>query len=352
MPVTTQRGPRVSDDAVIFELSDPSLTGVALLHELRRPRRLEFPRSGPTFRLTYPRPPADRFEYLLELTRRGGGRQIVADPMNPLRAPGPFGPKSVVEFPGYEEPEWVGDADAATGRVRELPLESVRLHTTVPALLWSAADTDPREPLPLLVVHDGPEYAEYSLLLRLLDHLVDFGETPEFRALLLPPGAGRNELYSASARYANALAADLLPGARAEAPYDKPPVLLGASLGALAGVHAHFRNPGLFGGLFVQSGSFFRRRFDSHESRFRRFARITRFVGHVHGRSGFASPIPTVVTCGAVEENLENNHAFAVALQRRGWPVLASWNRDAHNWTAWRDALHPHIAELMLRVWT
>jgi hypothetical protein len=68
MRVTTQRGPRVSDDAVIFELSDPSLTGVALLHELRRPRRLEFPRSGPTFRLTYPRPPADRFEYLLELT--------------------------------------------------------------------------------------------------------------------------------------------------------------------------------------------------------------------------------------------------------------------------------------------
>src|SRR5205085_8263980 len=32
--------------------------------------------------------------------------------------------------------------------------------------------TDPAEPMPLLVVHDGPEYAEYSSLLRLLDHLV------------------------------------------------------------------------------------------------------------------------------------------------------------------------------------
>jgi enterochelin esterase-like enzyme len=351
MTVTTQRGPRVSDDAVAFELSDSKLIGVALLHELRRPRRLEFERIGRAFRLRCPRPPADRFEYLLELRRRGS-TQIGLDPTNPLRAAGPFGEKSVVEFPGYAAPEWVSDADAATGGLRELPLESVRLRTTVPALLWSAADTDPSEPLPLLVVHDGPEYAEYSSLLRLLDHLVDFGETPEFRALLLPPGPGRNELYSASARYANALPADLLPGARVDAPYEKPPVLLGASLGALAGLHAHFRNPGLLGGLFLQSGSFFRRRFDSHERGFGRFARIARFVGQVHGRADFAPPIPTVVTCGTVEENLENNHALALALHRRGWPVLASWNRDAHNWTAWRDSLHPYLAELLLRVWT
>jgi enterochelin esterase family protein len=27
-------------------------------------------------------------------------------------------------------------------------------------------------------------------------------------------------------------------------------------------------------------------------------------------------------------------------------------NRDAHNWTAWRDAFHPHLPELLLRAWT
>jgi hypothetical protein len=32
--------------------------------------------------------------------------------------------------------------------------------------------------------------------------------------------------------------------------------------------------------------------------------------------------------------------------------VRTSWSRDAHNWTAWRDALHPHLADLLLRVWT
>jgi enterochelin esterase family protein len=129
-------------------------------------------------------------------------------------------------------------------------------------------------------------------------------------------------------------------------------VLLGASLGALAGVHAHFRNPGLLGGLFLQSGSFFRRRFDAHEERFGRFGRITRFVGQMHGRSGFAPPVPTVITCGTAEENLANNRALAAALERRGWPVRTFWNRDAHNWTAWRDAFQPHLSDLLLRVWT
>jgi enterochelin esterase family protein len=274
------------------------------------------------------------------------------DPANPLRAGGPFGDKSVLEFPGYVVPEWVEDHDAARGDVRPLPLESMRLRTTLPAILWSAADTDPAQPLPLLVVHDGPEYAEYSSLLKLLDHLVDFGEIPELRAALLPPPGNRNETYSASARYANALAAELLPSVRRAAPTEAPPVLMGASLAGLAALHAHFRNPGLFGGLFLQSGSFFRRRYDSHESRFGRFARITRFVGQVHGRSGFAPPVPTTVTCGTGEENLDNNRAFVAALERRGWDVRTFWNRDAHNWISWRDAMHPHLAEHLLRAWT
>jgi enterochelin esterase-like enzyme len=345
-------GPRVTDDSVEFALSDPKLGGVALLHELRRPRRVEFARDGRTWRLTFPRPEADRLEYLLELTFRDGRRVVGRDPGNPLRAPGPFGDKSVIEFPGYDPPEWVTDRDAAPGSLRELPLESVRLRTALPALLWSAADSDPERPLPLLVVHDGPEFGEYSSLVRLLDHLVDFGEVPELRALLLPPPGNRNESYSASARYANALAADLVPGALRQAPSGRPPVLLGASLGALAALHAHFRNPGLLGGLFLQSGSFFRRRFDSHELRFKRFARVTRFVGHVHGRRGFAPRVPTTVTCGTAEENFANNRALVEALQRRGWDLRTFWQRDAHNWTAWRDALHPHLAELLLRAWT
>jgi enterochelin esterase family protein len=205
--------------------------------------------------------------------------------------------------------------------------------------------------MPLLIVHDGPEYAEYSSLLRLLDHLVDFGEVPHMRAALLPPPPDRNEAYSASARYSNALAADLVPALRAATPTLRAPVLMGASLGALASLHAHWRNPGVADGLFLQSGSFFRRRFDSHEQGFSRYARITRFVGQVHGRTGIAAPLPVTVTCGTAEENLDNNRAVAAALERRGFDVHTFWNRDAHNWVAWRDALYPHLPELLLRAW-
>src|SRR5262249_21233094 len=161
-----------------------------------------------------------------------------------------------------------------------------------------------------------------------------------------------NGTYGAAARYANARAAALVPAVLAQAPTDRQPVAMGASLGAVAALHAHFRNPALLGGLFLQSGSFFRRRFDAHESGFARFARITRFVGVAHGRSGFAPRIPATITCGLAEENLDNNRALAAALRRRGWEVRTFWNRDAHNWTAWRDSFHPHLAELLLRAWT
>ena len=346
-------GPEVAVDSVEFTLADPALRGVALLHDLRGgPRRVEFERRGRVWQLAFPRPEADWFEYLLELVYRTGRRTVGPDPANPLRAPGPFGEKSVIEFSGYEPPEWVDDEDAAHGSLQVLELESLRLHGTLPALLWSAADTDPERPLPLLIVHDGPEYADYSSLVRLLDHLVDFGEVPECRAALLPPPGDRNESYSASARYANALTAEVVPAVTAQAPTDGPPVLAGASLGALAALHAHFRNPRVFGGLFLQSGSFFRRRFDAHEAGFGRFARITRFVGQVHGRGGFAPAIPTAMTCGTAEENLDNNRTLVEALHRRGWDVQTYWNRDAHNWISWRDSLHPKLAELLLRAWT
>jgi enterochelin esterase-like enzyme len=354
MSVAARRGPVATETEAVFSLPDGrrAFAAVALAHELRRPRRAPFERRGRRWELTFPRPDADRMEYLLELERREGGTELVPDPTNPLRAPGPFGDKSVVEFPGYEPPEWLADDEAPSGDLRELELRCRRLRTTVSGFLWSAADTDPAEPLPLLVVHDGPEYVEFSSLLRLLDHLVSFGEVPTMRAALLGPPLDRNDMYSASARYGNALAAELVPALREHASTTAPPVLMGASLGALAALHAHWLNPGLAAGLFLQSGSFFRQRYDRHESGFSRFGRITRFVGRAHRGVGFPAPVPTTITCGTAEENLANNHALADALERQRWDVALVENRDAHNWVGWRDALHPHLAELVLRAWT
>jgi enterochelin esterase-like enzyme len=338
----------VTEASVAFSLPDPEreLTRVSLFHELVRPRVVPFERNGSGFALRLPRPPVDRLEYLLERRLRAGRVELGPDPDNDVVARGPFGPKSVVEFPGYERPAWVEDDESETGEVRELKLPSRLLRTTVKALLWSAPETDPGQPLPLLVVHDGPEYAEYSSLLRLLDHLVAFGELPPLRAALIPPPLDRFQTYSASARYARALTEEWLPEL---GPHVGRPVGMGASLGALALLHAHYARPEAFAGLLLQSGSFFRQRFDSHESGAPRYARITRFVSRVGGGQSDPPPIPITLTSGTGEENLANNRWLAETLGGRGWPLELVEHPDAHNWISWRDVLDPHLPDLFLR---
>lgn len=164
------------NERVTLSLRDRRYNRVALAHELRRPRQIPFEKQGNRWQLDWDVPAADRVEYMLEVEHRGGRVEQIPDPENPVRVAGLFGEKSVLELPAYAQPSWTEDDESAPGGIVELELHSRLLRTAVTATLWSAADTDPVEPLPLLLVHDGPQYAEYSLLLRLLDHLVAFGE--------------------------------------------------------------------------------------------------------------------------------------------------------------------------------
>jgi len=324
-------GPEVHPDRVVFRLEDDGFTSVRLQQELERPR------SGPAFaradgglwELEYRRPQVDRMEYRIE-----ADGDAFCDPLNPLRAPGAFGEKSVVEFPGYRAPAWLQAPDPA-------PATPLRDR----ARIWSPPDTDPRRPLPLLVAHDGSEYERRAGLTRLIGHAIATGRLPPCRVALLDP-QDRDESYSASARYARALAALLPQLAPATTTAG-----LGASLGALALLHTRWRHPGAFGALMLQSGSFFRLRWDRQESGFPRFRRISRFVGQVLNAPRAATPIPITLTCGAPEENLANNRAVAAALRRQGHGVTLHVNRDAHNYVGWRDALDPHLVELLARAW-
>ena len=70
--------------------------------------------------------------------------------------------------------------------------------------------------------------------------------------------------------------------------------------------------------LFLQSGSFFIPRYDSHESGFGRYARIIRFVRETLRDGQYAMPVPTTITVGRAEENAHNNREMARALARSG----------------------------------
>jgi enterochelin esterase family protein len=220
---------------------------------------------------------------------------------------------------------------------------------------WSAPGVGPDDQVPLLVVHDGPDYATYAHLPRFLDWATGTGLLPPLRAALLPV-ADRDEHYSASPAYAEALTAEVLPALRAALPAPPGPGGLagtGASLGALALLHAQRAAAAPFGGLYLQSGSFFIDRDRRVEGAFRRFERVRSFVdGVLAGRDGAGGPpIPVALTCGLVEENLAGNRAVARALRAHGHPVTLAVPRDAHNWVAWRDTFAPHLVPFLRRLW-
>jgi enterochelin esterase-like enzyme len=323
-------GPEIHADRVVFRLPDRGYAAVRLQQELERPRSgPQFTRGDGVWELAYRRPQVDRMEYRFE-----ADGESFCDPHNPRRAPGAFGERSVVEFPGYAPPRWLGE-----------PAPAPPVQVAPRVRLWAPPDTDPHRPLPLLTVHDGGEYERLAELPRLIAHAIGANRIPPCRIALHDPET-RDEDYSASARYARTLAASLPRFAPATAHAG-----LGASLGALALLHARWLHPGAFGALMLQSGSFFRQRWDRQESGFPRFRRISRFVGQVLHGGLAATPIRIALTCGAPEENLANNRAVAAALKRQGHAAELHVNRDAHNYVGWRDALDPHLIELLARAW-
>lgn len=351
-------GPEVLEETIRFSFPDPDreLRAVTLHQDLVRPR------GGPAFVLLpgrggwvlhFPRLEVDRMEYKLELIHADGGSEWLCDPWNDKRVGGAFGDKSVIEFEGYAPPGWL-ERRAASGNIEPFEIKSRAARNRVHGLLWSAPGSAPDDELPLLIAHDGPEYASLSGITHLLEVMVAEGRLPPMRAALLAPPGDRNESYSASAAYARAFAHDVLPRLSELAPTPHGRRMragMGASLGALSMLHVHRLYPATFGALFLQSGSFFRQRFDKQEASFARFRRIARFAGQVLTAQDWAHPIPVTMTCGTVEENLANNTATSEALVRQGYDMSFVTNRDAHNYTGWRDTLDPHLIDLLAKAW-
>src|SRR5690606_33419735 len=90
---------------------------------------------------------------------------------------------------------------------------------------------------------------------------------------------------------------------------------------------------------------------DPQEAAFRRFDRVTRFVKTVTDAATARHPVPVMMTCGTVEENLANNRRMRDALRLQGYDVDLAVHRDAHNWISWRDVLDPHLVDLLQICW-
>ena len=349
----SQPGPQttVEPDSIEFVLPDPdgTVSAVRLWQEAGLAGdTLQFHRDGALWRLQLPVPVLERLEYLDEIRWADGGFAMLPDPTNPLRVGGPFGDKSWLAMAGYRPPEWLtlprtqGDLDSFT--VHDTPVGDVD------GLVWTPHGLHVTDRAGWLLVHDGPEMAEHARILDFVGAAVRAGELPPTRVALLAPGV-RNARYSANPDYADALVLHVLAALREVAPSFPQVVLAGASLGALAALHAHWRHPGAFAGLFLQSGSFFTPATDPQESGFEFFTEITDFVAMVHASDCSPGAAAVAMTCGASEENIACNRAMSGQLARLGLGAPLSEHRDMHNWTCWRDTFHPSLTRLLRQVW-
>ena len=285
----------------------------------------------------------DRIEYLFDVDGTLG-----LDPGNPLWVPGAFGDHSWLPLAGYSAPAWLDVEPAAgqrvTATVTDTPVGTVDLE------VWAPADAGDHEVLPLLISHDGPEMDAYGDLTRYVGAAVTAGRLPRMRVALLAPGA-RNERYAANPAYAAALVDHVVPFLAKACPSPVAPVLMGQSLGALAALHAAWTSPGVFSGLFLQSGSFFTPDLDPQESGFEYWAEVTGFVATVLAAEVAAPGVPAIaIGCGTAEENCANNRLLADHLRRTGADVTWSEVRDGHTWTCWRDLLDPALTDLIRKV--
>lgn len=343
--------PLVTDDSVTFHLpdADSALDGIRLLPALSLPdARLEFARDEGAWRLALPRPPVHRMEYRFQLRHPAGDLEEICDPANPLRAPGAFGDKSVVEFPDYASPAWL-DAPGVEAETADLTVPAPLLGREIAVRVWSPAPAE--EPLPLLVAHDGPEYDRLAGLTAYAGAMIESGQLPPFRVALLAPG-DRDDEYAANPKYSATLHQRVLPALRQAVTVVEPVVGMGASLGGLAMLHAQRALPGLFGGLFLQSASFLTVDLDPQEQhRFSRFAQVSVYVADVL-RTVPNECVPVVMTCGLAEENLANNRQMAATLRKQGYLAELVEVPDAHNYVAWRDVFDPALTTLLSTVWT
>lgn len=343
-------GPAVLDRHIRFRFHCAATDVVSVRLDCDRavPGPREFRRAGDLWTLELPTPALQRLEYRFHVL--GNARDdLVLDPANPRVVTTVFGERSVLDMPGYEPPWWLA-APRVPGEFHALALDG-ETPDPVPVTIWQPTTAEPGDPLPLLLVHDGPEYDQLAAITTYSAALIAAGALPPHRLALAHPVL-RDAWYSGSPQYLRTISRQGLDRLAGTYAVSAPVVVMGASLGGLTALLIGLLGDPSIGGVFSQSGSFFQVHTDPGEHGFRYFDRISARVREVLDAPRTDHPLRVGMTCGALEENAANNRRMAMALRRAGHTVTHDEVADLHNYTAWRDALDPHLTRVLTDLWT
>ena len=291
-------------------------------------------------------PKGSRIEYKFEVVG-DGGRQLIVDPLNPVLAHDPFGANSVCQGFGYRRPSWSEENPVArSGSLESLELESDAFRGARQVHVYKPARFRENRRYPLLVVHDGEDYLHYAALKTVLDNLIHALEIPAM-IVALTQSPDRLKEYGADDRHAQFMAGELLPVLTDRYPLIDDPAarcIMGASFGGVASLHAAWSNPGVFGNLLLQSGSFAFSDIGRHQ-RGPVFDPVVSFMNAFRADPG--APADRVyMSCGIYESLIYENRSLVPTLQAQGIDVRFEEARDAHNWENWRDRLRNALAWL------
>lgn len=308
-----------------------------------------FPTVGPMQRITdsdiwyldVPLDPDGSIQYKLGVTRQGK-RRLILDPLNPDRSDAPFGSNSVATGPEYRPPEWLTAVSDQSGSVHRFPVESKVWGLRKDHQIYVPAGTPASEPLPLLILHDGPEYVRYGGLHACLDWMIATRRIPPILVLLHQPHA-RLEEYAGNPVHDRHLFDEILPRLRS----DRGILELyagGASMGGVASLTGAYRTPGAFQGLMLQSGSFVR----ALGGPFHRrpvFKPIIEQLPQILEHPTLLPPV-LVFSCGTYDGLVEDHRRLIPELSESHPGVNYRELNAGHHWRCWRDALESDLLRL------
>ncbi len=281
-----------------------------------------------------------RFDYKLAVSSHGRQR-LKLDPLNPKRAPNPWGPNSELRGSAYAPPAWTRLNDGVPhGNVSRHEFNSATFGEDRAVHLYRPAAGGARA---LLVVHDGDDYLEFARFATVLDNLIAARDIPPVAAVLSGPVDRRGE-YRANPAHAAFIVDEVLPRARAETETDSA-IAMGASLGGVASLHAAWAHPGVFDGLILQAGSFVAK-LGGPFHRGPVFGPVVRFMRNFNDRPG-AMLGRVHISCGSYDGLINEARSMTELLSARGATVGFTESAAGHDWRAWRDLLRPALVHVL-----
>lgn len=282
-------------------------------------------------------PSSARLEYRFEI-RRGDRYETTLDPDNPVVATNPFGENSVLHGSVY--PAKRPAASPITWERAEFRVQSTALGGRRHHHLLSPLGIPDREPLPLLLLHDGTDYRNHAALESVLGSAVTAGVLPFLRVALLEPRR-RNVEYSADPGHAAHVAREVIPHVAARIGVGSQRIVGGASLGAVAAWHVAWSHPGAVTGLLLQSGTF---AFSSHSELPDEMATPIRSFLVAALADPRVGALGVGQTCGRYESLIDWNRTIADVLSRRARVHRYAEGWTGHDWGAWSDGLVEALA--------